>query len=163
MAANPTSPPPHRPTGHNGTTGPSTTTPMDAMDGDAEAEEQGDVPMRAQSVPSSSSHSTISVETMMDIEQMMWAQAVSPQCSPLVLQQLQVSEHNPINEDIHESRLWHRQCLSSVMRSFRPMLRVFVVVLGDRRTIEASPGQWNSARFQGNPWGQPAQAPQVPQ
>eukprot|EP00971_Amphidinium_carterae_P301531 5991067-Amphidinium_carterae.4 len=107
IAASPTSPP-QRPTSYNCSTGPSTTTPMDTMDGDAEAEEQvdkGDVPMRAQSVASSSSHSTISVETMMDIEQMMWAQAVSPECSPLGLEQLQESGHNPFNDQSSTERL----------------------------------------------------------
>eukprot|EP00971_Amphidinium_carterae_P171606 3402236-Amphidinium_carterae.1 len=86
VAANLTSPPPQRPMGHNGTTRLSTSTPMDD-----EADEQGDdadFPMRAQSVASSSSQSTVSIETMMDIKQMMWTQAVSPQCSPMVLQQL---------------------------------------------------------------------------
>eukprot|EP00971_Amphidinium_carterae_P132992 2633531-Amphidinium_carterae.6 len=37
-----------------------------------EQRDNGDVPIRAQSVTSSSSHSKVSIETTMDIEQMMW-------------------------------------------------------------------------------------------
>eukprot|EP00971_Amphidinium_carterae_P013710 270078-Amphidinium_carterae.1 len=69
VSHNPTSPPEDRPTSHNGTTrtGPSSTTPMDTG---TDAEDSGDVTMRAQSISSGSS-SQCTVVTVMDIESMM--------------------------------------------------------------------------------------------
>eukprot|EP00971_Amphidinium_carterae_P256960 5101422-Amphidinium_carterae.1 len=58
MAANPTSPPPQRPTSHNGTVGPSSTSPMDTDNNAGEQEDNGDVVMGAQSVCSSHSRSS---------------------------------------------------------------------------------------------------------
>eukprot|EP00971_Amphidinium_carterae_P348809 6490681-Amphidinium_carterae.2 len=86
-SANPTSPTGAAPTGTAGQPGASTT-PMDT-DG-----EQPDDTMGAQSI-SSGSTSSIATTIVMDIESMMWDSIMTPQCAPVVLQQLIETEFAP--------------------------------------------------------------------
>eukprot|EP00971_Amphidinium_carterae_P184270 3658526-Amphidinium_carterae.1 len=59
-----------------------------------ETDEQADDTMGAQSI-SSASQSSIATTIVMDIESMMWDTVVTPQCAPIVLQQLVEAEFAP--------------------------------------------------------------------
>eukprot|EP00971_Amphidinium_carterae_P318643 6333704-Amphidinium_carterae.2 len=76
--SNPTSPPEERPTSHNGATG--TCDHVQSI-----------------SSGSTSSQATVSSETMLDIEQLMWEKLVIPQCTPLFWQQLDDTDYYPLD------------------------------------------------------------------
>eukprot|EP00971_Amphidinium_carterae_P049973 984923-Amphidinium_carterae.3 len=99
ISSNPVSPPEERPTGQ------SSTTPMDTG-ANAEADGNGDVPMGAPSISSgSSSQCTVYTMTVMDIESMMRDSVVSPQCAPIVKQQLDASDYYPRNDQSSGDKL----------------------------------------------------------
>eukprot|EP00971_Amphidinium_carterae_P221941 4406133-Amphidinium_carterae.1 len=107
--SNPTSPPEERPTSHNGATGTgaASTTPMDTGADVAADIDSEDTTMRPQSMSSgsTSSQATVWSETMLDIEQLMWEKLVTPQCSPLVRQQLDDADYYPLDNQSATEKL----------------------------------------------------------
>eukprot|EP00971_Amphidinium_carterae_P180995 3590690-Amphidinium_carterae.1 len=134
---------------NNGTTSPSSTTPMETG-GDAEADDNADVTMGAQSISSASSQTTVSSYTVLNVETMMWEAVVSPQCVPIVQQQLEDSDYYPLNDQSSGEKI-------------KTSLVVLVHIELHRSTIGTVPIQWYSGRIYGNAWRQCPQPPQVPQ